>query len=140
MKKGFVSYDNLLSHIKVMMELGLGYPKDVAEISAAALVEADARGHASHGVARIGMYYNWIKNGLAIATAEPEIVYETPISLVVRGNKAPGFTVSDFAMGKTVEKASKNGTCMTVVQDSSHFGMAGLWAEKAADAGLIGVA
>jgi len=129
-----------LTHTRAMLETGLSYPRAVAEISATVLVEADARGHASHGVARIGMYYNWIKNGLSIPNAEPEIIYETPISLVVKGNKAPGFAVSDFAMGKTIEKALKNGTCMTVVQDSSHFGMAGLWAEKAADAGLIGVA
>ena len=36
------------------------------------------------------------------------IVHETPVSLVIQGNRAPGFPVSKMAMERTLEKAEKN--------------------------------
>lgn len=140
MQRVHVSYDKLRSFMARMLETGLGYPADVAEISSAALVEADARGHASHGVARIMMYTDEIDQGQCNPNGKPEILHETPISLVVHGHQAPGFAASRFAMEQTMEKAKKSGTCMTVVRESCHFGMAGFWAEKAADEGMMGIA
>ena len=138
MERTTIAYDKLYSYMVNMLEKGMGYPKSSAEITAKVLVEADARGHASHGVARIKMYHDEVKDGKNHPEAIPAVVHETPISLVVQGNKAPGFPVSKMAVEKTLEKAKANGTCMTVVRDSCHFGMAGYWAEQAADAGMMG--
>jgi LDH2 family malate/lactate/ureidoglycolate dehydrogenase len=140
MERTNVGFEKLRAYMADMLERGLGFPRDTAEISARVLVEADARGHASHGVARIKMYFEEVSEGQDDPKATPEIVHETPVSLVVRGNRAPGFASSKLAMDRTIEKAKAHGTCMTVVRDSCHFGMAGYWAEMAADAGLIGVA
>jgi LDH2 family malate/lactate/ureidoglycolate dehydrogenase len=121
-----------------MLEKGLKYPRESAEITAKVLVEADARGHASHGVARVRMYHDEVTKGLNHPEATAEVVHETPISLVISGNSAPGFPTSKFAVERTIEKAEANGTCMTAVRTSCHFGMAGYWAEQMADRGLIG--
>lgn len=138
MQRTRVAYDRLKSYMTRMFETGLGYPKDTAEISAEVLVEADARGHASHGVARIRMYDFEVSQGKNVPSALPEVVHETPVSLVMKGNKAPGFAAAKRAVDRTLEKAEKTGACMTVVRDSSHFGIAGYWAERAADRGMIG--
>lgn len=138
MERTTVGYDKLRRYMQRMFEVGLKYPRESAEITAEVLVEADARGHASHGVARVSLYASEVWDGKNVPQAKPEIVHETPVSLVVQGNKAPGFPVAKMAMGRTLEKAEKNGTCMTVVRDSCHFGMAGYWAEQAADRGMIG--
>lgn len=138
MERTTVKYEKLYQFMVHMLEKGMNYPKASAEITAEVLVEADARGHASHGVARIKMYYDEVNDGKNHPEAVPHIVHETPISLVIQGNKAPGFPVSQMAVEKTLEKAKLNGTCMTVVRDSCHFGMAGYWAEKAADQGMMG--
>ena len=140
MERTHIGFEKLRAYMVEMLEKGLGFPGETAEISARVLVEADARGHASHGVARIKMYFEEVSEGQDDPKALPAILHETPISLVIRGNKAPGFASSKLAMERTIEKAKNSGTCMTVVQDSCHFGMAGYWAELAADAGLMGVA
>ncbi|MDD3917826.1 MAG: Ldh family oxidoreductase [Synergistaceae bacterium] len=140
MERTHVAYEKLRAYMAEMLVKGLGFPEETAEISSVALVEADARGHASHGVARIKMYFEEVNDGKDNPKAVPEILHETPISLVIKGNMAPGFASSKLAMERTITKAKEHGTCMTVVQDSCHFGMAGFWAEKAADAGMMGVA
>ncbi|MDR1874867.1 MAG: Ldh family oxidoreductase [Synergistaceae bacterium] len=135
---GTVSWGKLYDYVANMLEQGLGYPRASAAVTAKVLVEADARGHASHGVARIKIYHEEVRDGKNDPTATATVVHETPISLVMRGNRAPGFPTSGTAMEKTIEKARASGVCMTVVRDSCHFGMAGYWAEMAADAGMIG--
>ena len=138
MTRSIVGYDALYAYMANMLEKGLGYPRSSAEITSKALVEADARGHASHGVARVKIYYEEVQDGKNHPNAKPEIVHETPISLVIQGNRSPGFPLSDMAVKKTIEKAKSGGTCMTAVRDSCHYGMAGYWVEQMADAGLIG--
>ncbi|HCL80154.1 MAG TPA: lactate dehydrogenase [Synergistaceae bacterium] len=140
MERVHVQYEKLRDYMARMLEVGLGYPEDVAAVSAEGLVEADARGHASHGVARIMMYTDEVDQGNCDPNGKPEVAHETPISLVVNGNMAPGFAASRFALERTLEKAKRSGTCMTVVRESCHFGMAAFWAEKAADEGMMGVA
>lgn len=138
MERTTISYEKLYRYMVEMLKIGLGYPQQSAEITAKVLVEADARGHASHGVSRIKMYHDEIQNGQNHPEAVPEIVHETPVSIVIDGGSSPGFPVSEMAMKRTIEKARESGTCMTVVRESCHFGMAGYWAEMAADEGMIG--
>jgi LDH2 family malate/lactate/ureidoglycolate dehydrogenase len=138
MERTTVGYDKLYGFMAEMLEKGMEYPRASAEITAKALVEADARGHASHGVARIKMYHDEVRDGKNHPEVKAEIIHETPISLVIQGNSAPGFPTSQFAVDKTIEKALANGTCMTAVRHSCHFGIAGYWAEQMADRGLIG--
>lgn len=69
---------------------GLGYPEKAADLTARVLVEADARGVASHGVARLAFYESNLKGGVVDLEATPEIVHETPLSLVVDGHGAVG--------------------------------------------------
>jgi LDH2 family malate/lactate/ureidoglycolate dehydrogenase len=138
MERTTIACDKLRAYMANMLEKGLKYPKESAEITAEALVEADARGHASHGVARIKLYYDEVHDGRSHPGAVPEIVHETPVSLVIQGSAAPGFPVSRLAVDRTIEKAKATGVCMTAVRNSCHFGIAGYWAEQIADQGMIG--
>ena len=134
-----VSYDVLKAAATLVLER-LGYPPPQAAITAEALVEADARGVPSHGVARLEFYEKNIKGGFAVAAAQPEVVHETPISLVVDGNNGVGPHVACFTMDRCIEKAAKSGAGFGAVRNSNHFGMAGLWAERAAAKDQIGMA
>lgn len=133
-----VSYDNLKTYTSKVLE-SFGYPKDKADLTAWVLVEADARGVASHGVARLSFYEANIKGGFAFPQNEPTIVHETPMSLVVDGNNGVGSHISDFAMTKCMEKADQVGAGFASIRNSNHYGMAGLWAEKAAARDQIGM-
>ena len=138
MERTRVDFEKLRVYVAEMMEKGLGYSRETSEIAATVLVEADARGHASHGTARVALYHRLISNGKADPRGVAEIVYETPVSMVIKGNNGSGFATSKMAMEKTIEKARTSGTCMTTIRESGHFGMAGYWAEMAADAGRMG--
>ncbi|PIE54327.1 MAG: lactate dehydrogenase [Dethiosulfovibrio peptidovorans] len=135
-----VSYEKLTSHVEEILSRGLGYTKDQAAMTAWVLVEADARGVPSHGVARLAFYRKNLKRGFAFTDREPHVVHETPVSLVVDGCSGIGPSVAAFAVDRCTEKALEVGTCSCTVRDSNHYGMAGLWAERAAEKGCIAVA
>jgi len=138
MNRGFVPYDVLFAYTAKVLEK-LSYSKEQAEVTARVLVEADARGVASHGVARLLFYESNIRDCFTIPSAPIEIVFETPISLVVDGHHGIGPSISEFAVARVLEKAMNVGTGFAAVRNSNHFGMAGLWAEMAAAEGCIGM-
>ena len=132
------TYENLKSFtIKVLR--ALGYSDEQAEVTARVLVEADVRGVPSHGVARLSFYQANMKGGFAFPEGMPEIVHETPLSLVVDGNNGIGPHIAEFTMKRVVEKAQKVGAGFGAVRNSNHYGMAGIWAEMATDKGFIGM-
>ena len=59
-----VSYDSLTAFVSAILK-SFGYSAEQAEITSWVLVEADARGVSSHGVARLDFYENNIKGGFA---------------------------------------------------------------------------
>jgi L-2-hydroxycarboxylate dehydrogenase (NAD+) len=135
---GKFTYETLTAHtIKILEKLG--YPKPQAEVTAWVLVEADARGVPSHGVGRLPFYETNIKKKFVFPDAELEIVHETPISLTVDGHNGIGGYISKFAMDRIIEKAKNSGAGFASVRNSSHFGMAALWAEMASAEGFIGM-
>ncbi len=139
MGRGRIAYDELISYSARVLEK-LGYPKEQAEVTAWVLVEADARGVASHGVARIEWYQSNIDKGFAFPQALPEIVHETPLSIVVDGHNGIGTYIAKFTMERVVEKARSSGAGFGAVRNSNHFGMAGIWAEMATKEGFMGMA
>ncbi len=116
----------------------LGFCKEDCEIITDVLLLSDLYGIESHGMQRLVRYHKGIEKGLIKVDAKPEIVYETPVSLVIDGHDGMGQLNSYFAMQKTIEKAKKTGICITTVRDSNHFGIAGYYAKMAADNGFIG--
>jgi len=133
-----VKYDVLTTYTKNIL-MKMGYPEKQADVTAWALVEADARGVNSHGVGRLEFYEANIKNGFNVPTAEPEIVHETPLSVVVDGHHGVGAYVAQFAMNKALDKAKGAGAGFAAVRNSNHFGMAALWGEMATAQGYIGM-
>jgi len=139
MDSRIVGYGELQRFTRRILEC-LGYPPAHADVTATVLVEADARGMASHGVARLDFYEKNIKGGFADPKAEPTVVRETPVAVVIDGNNGVGPVVSEFAMARCIEKAEKVGAGFAAVRNSNHFGMAGLWAEKAVARDQMGMA
>lgn len=134
-----ISYDDLKTFTRKVLEK-YGYTDEQAEVTARVLVEADFRGVSSHGVARLQFYRANIKGGFAFPGKEmPEIVHETPLSLVVDGKNGIGPHISEFTMKRVLAKAREVGAGFAAVRNSNHYGMAGIWAEMAANEGYIGM-
>lgn len=116
------------------------FSEEDGEFLADTLVDADLRGISSHGIQRITWYTNMIKDGTIDPTNKPEILRETPTSLLVDANKNMGQIASGFTMKRLIEKTKKLGVSIAVIRNSNHFGTAGYYARMAVKEGLIGIA
>ena len=117
----------------------LGFTAEESRTVTDVLLEADLFGVESHGISRIMKYVNLIRDGIVDREAKPEILKETPVSALIDARSAMGQLVSDQAMKLAVRKARETGIGMVQVRHSNHFGIAGYYALKAAEEGLIGI-
>ena len=118
---------------------GYGFNEDQAKQITDVLLEADLSGIESHGVQRMIRYHKEITSGMVKIDAQPEVVFETPLSAVVEGNDCMGQTLGVWAMQMAIDKAKKSGFGMVTVRNSNHYGVAGYYSRMAADQGLIGM-
>ncbi|MFP3042252.1 Ldh family oxidoreductase [Treponema primitia] len=135
-----VTFDNLVNFTKTVLLRCYGYSEKEADVTSRVLVEADARNIPSHGVSRLDFYRKNIQGGFAKPGAEPELVWQTPSSLVVDGHDGIGSYIAEWSVDKTIELAKQSGTAFCAVRNSNHYGIAGLWAEKIARQDMIGMA
>lgn len=120
---------------------GLGLPGADAALVAEALVEADLLGVSSHGVSNYirAIYAPGLRDGSIAAQPEITVVRDTPVSAVLDGGGGMGHVVGRRAMDLAISKARATGMGMVAVRNSRHFGMAGHYALRAAEAGMIGL-
>ena len=103
------------------------------------LLAADLNGTESHGVQRMVRYDYEIACGMVDMSAQPEIVFETPMSAVIDAHNGMGQVVSRMAMQLAIEKAKKVGCGMVSVRRSNHYGIAGYYTQMAAEQDLMGI-
>ncbi len=118
----------------------LGVPEDEAKISAEILITSDLRGIESHGIGRLKMYYDRIRQGTQFATTQMEIIRESPTTAVIDGHHGMGQVIGYRSMTLAIEKARAYGMGAVAVRNSSHFGIAGYYPLMAIKAGMIGMA
>lgn len=120
--------------------VGVGVPREDAEICADVLIESDRRGIESHGVNRFKpIYIDRIKAGIQNPVTYFEVVRETHTTAVVDGHDGMGQVIGHRSMEMAVEKAKKYGMGMVAARNSCHYGIAGYFATMATQAGMIGM-
>lgn len=117
----------------------LGVPKEDAVICADVILAADLRGISSHGVSRLMLYVNRIRNGTVSPTTKVEIVRDGASTALLDGHNGIGMVVGQRAMTLAITKARKTGVGAVAVCNSSHFGIAGYYALLAVREGMIGL-
>ncbi len=135
----YISRDQLVSYVSSIIS-GHRVPEEDAQSIAKVLVTADARGIASHGVARLWRYLNGIDNGSMLIDCKPRIIKDTSITQVIDAQGGLGAPVSSFAMKEVIQKAKSQGTAFATVKNSNHFGIAGYYAMMAIEHDMIGIA
>ena len=117
-----------------------GYgPEDAAAI-ADVILRADLYGIESHGIQRLMRYHRAIRETKTVRVgAEPETVFETPVSAVVDAHDEIGQLAAIRAMRLAIAKAKRSGMGMVAVRESNHFGIAGYYTRMAVEEGLLGV-
>ena len=115
-----------------------GFDKEQSARISDVLLTADLYGIESHGMQRMVRYHKGLENGQIHLDAQPEVVFETPVSAVIDGHSGMGQLVGAFAMEKAIEKAETAGVGIVSVRESNHYGIAGYYAQMASKRGLIG--
>jgi LDH2 family malate/lactate/ureidoglycolate dehydrogenase len=109
-----------------------------ARLYADNLIFADLRGIASHGVSRVHVYVDRLRDG--VVNARPKVRIETPAPAValVDGDNAPGPVVGVAAMDAAIAAAKSAGVGVAVARNSNHYGCASYFAVRALDHDCIG--
>jgi LDH2 family malate/lactate/ureidoglycolate dehydrogenase len=116
-----------------------GMSDDHADTTADVLVAADLAGIDSHGVALLGLYEQQLSAGKASARPDIRILRELGAALAIDAGGGFGQVPSMMAVERIVEKASAFGLAAASVRNSNHYGAAGIYARRIAEAGLIGI-
>lgn len=133
------SYQSLLQFSESVF-LKMGCPPAQAGEAARVLLSADLRGVDSHGVARLTGYVRLWEAARVNAVPQIKIVHESPSTAVVDGDSGLGLVVAPYAMQVAIDKAKQAGTGWVSVQNSNHFGIAGIHAMMALPHDMIGIA
>lgn len=110
-----------------------------ARLIADVLVTADLRGIRSHGVARITYFAVRLERGTITPSPSMEFRRGSDTTGVLDAGGGIGIVAADRAMTQAVSMAAEHGCGFVAVADSSHFGYAGYWAERAMREGCVGI-
>lgn len=117
-----------------------GVPSSEADVAAEVLEWADLHAVSTHGIGRLKpIYIDRINAGILKPTAQFEVVSETETTAVVDGHGGLGLYIGPKCMEICLEKAKKHGLAMVVARNSTHYGAAGYYVDKAQAKGCIGI-
>jgi LDH2 family malate/lactate/ureidoglycolate dehydrogenase len=133
------SYEAHRKQLELILE-AWGMPKKTAAGTAEIMSWADLHGIDTHGISMVPPYDERRRGSKLDVRAEPTIVKETPVSVLIDGGGGLGHPNGRRAMEIVVEKAKKTGIAVAAVRNSGHFGACGFYVLQAVEAGLIGMA
>lgn len=110
-----------------------------ATATARALVNAEADGHAGHGLSRLLTYAPQVKSGKVNGGAEPKLDVVSPSTACVDASHGFAYPALDLAIEYVSATAAETGIAIVAIRRSHHFGQAGAPVEKVANRGLIGL-
>jgi uncharacterized oxidoreductase len=122
-----------------MRLLARGFGSSEAEVEAVVgnLIEANLRGHDSHGIGMLPRYAEAFLEGGLRPNTHVKTVLDAGAMLRLDGQAGFGQVIGQEAMALGIERAKAQGTCIVALGNSHHLGRIGGWAEQAAAAGLV---
>ena len=124
--------EKLFSFAQDLLSAG-GADDHEADVVANSLVEANLRGHDSHGVMRIPFYLERVRDGILRPGSRLTVETETSGTLICDGSWGFGQVLSRELMDRLIDKASESGIACGTLRQSAHIGRLGEYAEMAAE-------
>lgn len=123
---------------RALLAAGGASEHDAAVVSRS-LVQANLRGHDSHGVMRIPFYVGAVKQERVRAGQSLRIERETGSTIVAEGGWGFGQVLSRELMERLIEKARESGIASGTLRAAAHIGRLGEYAEMAAAENLASI-
>jgi LDH2 family malate/lactate/ureidoglycolate dehydrogenase len=99
-----------------------GMPAADARLVADTLVQADLWGHQSHGVLRLGWYFDRVRNKVMNPVTKPEFVVNAGAMALIDGHDGVGHVLAVLAAKEAIKRAKAHGIGAVGVRNSNHFG------------------
>ena len=116
----------------------VGVPEADGKIVSQNLIEAELRGHGSHGVSRMKFYMAKLAGGGFNPNPNIKILKDKPSMLLMDSDNSLGAVAATQAMTLCIEKAKKTGFAAASVGNGNHYGIAGFYAMMALEHDMIG--
>ena len=117
----------------------IGASREKSDEVAAHLVEANLKGHDSHGVGMVPTYVHGIKQGNLKIGGDAKVVQDKGAVLLVDGQFGFGQVVGRQATDMGIARAKELGMACVGARNNFHLGRIGTYAERCAAAGLISI-
>jgi uncharacterized oxidoreductase len=114
-----------------------GSDEEEAGIVADHLIEANLKGHDSHGVGMIPSYLRNLGAGKAVANQPGRVVTDSGSILVYDGERGYGQIVARNATLLGIERAKRDGVAVVALRNAHHIGRVGTYGEMCAGEGLV---
>lgn len=103
------------------------------------LLDADMRGVASHGCARLPVYIERLQAGLVNAKPHISVLAHSTATTLIDGDNGLGMLVATTAMEHAIGQAQDAGAAFVGVRNSNHFGTGAYYAAMALPHDMIGI-
>jgi uncharacterized oxidoreductase len=124
--------------VEAIVAKGGSGPRE-ASLVATNLVEANLKGHDSHGVGMIPRYIDSLLEGGLQVNQSPKIVHDTGPLVRIDGQRGYGQVIAHDSMVIAIERAKRHGICAAGLYNAHHIGRIGHWAEQAVAEGLVAI-
>ena len=130
--------DALTSAVNAIVAAAGSNNAEAGEV-AANLVEANLRGHDSHGVGMVPRYVDAVLEGGLAVNAHVAVRQDSGALLTLDGQHGYGQVIGREAMALGAERAKAHGVCVVGLAHSHHLGRIGQWAEQCIEQGLVSI-
>ncbi len=130
---------NKLTHFTSRIFESAGTRPEFARQVAQHLVEANLKGHDSHGVGMVPAYVRGIRAGHLQVNAEAKVIRDRGAVMLVDGQFGFGQVVGTQAVDLAIGRAREAGLVCMGVRNCHHLGRIGSYGERCAAAGMVSV-
>jgi len=117
-----------------------GASKLMAQTTAQALVAAEAEGLGGHGLSRVALYCQHLREGRADGKARPKVIKRKGGTALIDAGGGLAFPACALAVKEAVARAGKSGVSFIGVTNSHHMGALAYHLAPIAQAGMVGMA
>ena len=115
-------------------------PRSDAQLQARVLVEAELKGHPSHGLQRLPRLLARIERALIDPRAQGHGHWRSDAVLELDGERGLGPVVAMAAVRQLAARSGSTGIALAAIRNSNHLGMLAWYVEQIAADGRIGIA
>ena len=116
-----------------------GSTQEEAQTVAQHLVEANLKGHDSHGIGMLVQYAKSLQEGLLKPNTPARLVNDAGAILQFHGDRGYGQRTGKEAMQAAIERAKTTGVCLMTLAKTNHLGRIGTYGEQAIAAGMMSI-